>query len=535
MKTGRFYKKTYMISIVQNNTEIAAFSFSTPAQEENFNYPQRVYETKTFGGVIFDKYGNDSVKVHISGSTINQELRTVYNGLNGNKVLTGKEEIFLLQEIISQNNKNILNLGKQKITLYDLSSTKYWEGVITELDIKRNKDNPLAYNYSFNFLGKSEGEILSISGTIGSIVSWVRKASEFLRKGSDWLAGGLSYLRKAKDLIASLNYAIDSFESELLRYSEIIGGYISETVDIIDETLYLGENLVSSALRIVSDTGVNLYNSAANVNNCVKRVKNFIDSLSEKDFPQDLLESYSKTWDEIKDVFNIIAGNMEEESTSVVTSVKDSLQKVDFAIIPGGENSNDEVVVTYGFQTKIATDGDTWDRLAEQYFGDASYSNLLASYNSALGVNEIKAGTKVFIPLLEYSEITNKDNKIYSSVDDKDNYGKDIYIKNKDFGITQNDFMIIEGAECLGQSITNRLTTVIGGRVRLNTYGLKNQVGEPVLIESYIMASLYQTLNQEPRIKTIESVKFNGVGENLNIEVVYTDINGTKQIYGGSF
>lgn len=551
MNTKRFLNKTFQLEIYKSPREylpIASFVFSVPAQDENFSYQQRIAETKTFGGVIFDNYGNDSIKIHISGSTINQELRTVYNGAKGNfNLLSGQEEIFLLQDIITKNNKDIAALSEQVMRLYDLGSSQYWDGLISDLEIKRSKDNPLAYNYSFSFIGNPPGTSIpkedeqKAVSFVDDMKSKIDNFCSSLRKGSDLLYSGLGYLSKATDLIATLNNAIDSVENEMLKYSKVLGNYTAELYNLVDDSVSLGANIISSAKRIIVDTGMNLYNASKNLSNSVRKVHELVDNIKSAELPPDLFDNYinmGKDWvavaQEAKDSLQIIADDMDKNSNAISEKVKQNVQNIGIAVIPGNDATNDKTITTYGFKTHIIKSSDTWDRLALDYLGDSKYSTLLSVYNASQGIKNLTPGLNIQIPLLEPSE-NNLSNKIFSTPDNRDNYGKDILIESKDFGTSQNDFAISEGTQTLGQAINNRLTTTIGGRVRLVSYGLRKMVGESSFIESYIMSSINQTLEQEPRIKNIENVKFVGKGESLNINILYTDINETQQSFGGRF
>ena len=84
-----------------DGTEVKeVFTFSVPPESEEFVFPQRITETKTFGGSVFDDYGNDTYKITLSGSTINEDKKFIYRGLNPPLYLTGTKEIFTLQKII---------------------------------------------------------------------------------------------------------------------------------------------------------------------------------------------------------------------------------------------------------------------------------------------------------------------------------------------------------------------------------------------------------------------------------------------------
>ncbi|MDR1072982.1 MAG: hypothetical protein LBL45_04820, partial [Treponema sp.] len=74
------WKKSYLIEFVgENGASLDAFTFSVPPESEEITYSQRKSETKTFGGLHVDDYGLDAVKISLSGSTINQDLKKIYN------------------------------------------------------------------------------------------------------------------------------------------------------------------------------------------------------------------------------------------------------------------------------------------------------------------------------------------------------------------------------------------------------------------------------------------------------------------------
>ena len=56
----RVFRKSYMLEILKNKETQEVFTFSMPPKSEEFDFAQRVTETKTFGGSVIDKYGNDT-------------------------------------------------------------------------------------------------------------------------------------------------------------------------------------------------------------------------------------------------------------------------------------------------------------------------------------------------------------------------------------------------------------------------------------------------------------------------------------------
>jgi len=90
-----------MLEFLEGDDLKECFTFSVPPESEELQFPQRVTETKTFGGSVFDDYGNDSYRITLSGTTVNEEKKLIYRGLKKVPLyLTGTKEIFELREAI---------------------------------------------------------------------------------------------------------------------------------------------------------------------------------------------------------------------------------------------------------------------------------------------------------------------------------------------------------------------------------------------------------------------------------------------------
>jgi hypothetical protein len=154
------WKKAYLIEFVdETGALLDAFTFSVPPESEEITYSQRKSETKTFGGLHVDDYGLDAVKISLSGSTINQDLKKIYNpkAPGADKWMTGEQEIYYLRDLI-HTYKAGENRGKEiKIMLYDLSKINYikgqsgviknyWRVFPGDFKIRRASDRPFTYN-----------------------------------------------------------------------------------------------------------------------------------------------------------------------------------------------------------------------------------------------------------------------------------------------------------------------------------------------------------------------------------------------------
>lgn len=148
--------------------------------------------------------------------------------------------------------------------------------------------------------------------------------------------------------------------------------------------------------------------------------------------------------------------------------------------------------------------------------------------------NDISAGSKVLIPNLNFAESKIIDNEVYNNPDVKDNYGNDLIIKNKDLGIYNGDLGLVKGIDNLQQALLNRYSTLIGARIRLEVYGIQAAIGDALNASSaLIQASVHQTTIEDPRVDSVESINFEGKGDNLTVSVIYVDKNGIRQNVGG--
>jgi hypothetical protein len=66
----------------------------------------------------------------------------------------------------------------------------------------------------------------------------------------------------------------------------------------------------------------------------------------------------------------------------------------------------------------------------------------------------------------------------------------------------------------------------VNKRIRLNVYGIRNNISDPTAGVAYILSSIDLTVRSDPRVKSVDNIGFTGQGDNLNVSVYYTDING---------
>ena len=196
------WRKAYMLEFLVDGKVEECFTFSVPPESEEFQFPQRITETKTFGGSVFDDYGNDSYRITLSGTTVNEDKKFIYRGkTKAPKYLTGTKEIFELQNIIKNwADDNVttgffkkvtgsLSGGEKTVYLYDLSkmsllqlatgvaSRNYWRVFIKDLKIKRDKSKPKTYNYTLEMTAV-EDEKKRHNGLLSSLADVVDGISD---------------------------------------------------------------------------------------------------------------------------------------------------------------------------------------------------------------------------------------------------------------------------------------------------------------------------------------------------------------------
>lgn len=204
-------------------------------------------------------------------------------------------------------------------------------------------------------------------------------------------------------------------------------------------------------------------------------------------------------------------------------------------IIYVDENGNDASIIVYDHKNMIWKSSDTFDAIAEKEYGDASFGALLAYYNGIKKEFEIEAGTKIKLPIFTKDKNI-LENKVYYPPMQKELYGRDIGIDDngnlKTFG---GDFAIISDKSNLTQGLLNRLTTAFAKRIRLTSYGIRAEIGEPSIVKSYVLSSVEQTVLADPRVAEVTEINLDGKGDKMNVSVLYIDHNNIQGKATGDF
>lgn len=222
-----------------------------------------------------------------------------------------------------------------------------------------------------------------------------------------------------------------------------------------------------------------------------------------------------------------------EENACIVVALSKEKQTNAMAVVYVDSDGNDATVTVYDFKYHTWKSSDTFDSLAASLLGSPDYGTVIAYFNGVANESELEAGTKIKIPVLS-EDASNTNNKIYAEPEKQENYGIDIKIGDDgDLDISGGDIKTVDGRDNLTQAIALRLTTASNKRIRLSAYGIRTTIGDPVAVESYLSGSIEQTIRADPRVSEVDELTFEGDGDKLKLEVVYTDINGDTGMYKG--
>lgn len=566
MINDNFYKKSYLLEVFdKRQAKITdAFCFSLPPENEELTYTQRITQTKTYGGLCVDRYGKEAVKISLSGSTVNQELKYIYRSSLPSQNLTGEQEIYFLRDMLEK----VAEDENAELRLYDLSKSKlkvsiqsntpdsyisnWWVVYLDSFRIKRAKDRPMTYQYTIEFTGINKKgnksfvfekiKIKNLDGTVDTVGKVKNSPSAIIAaidSGISQMKIGLNAMQKVFDKGDSMTNQLkdctrklQEFEQVFIDYADTLQNFhtlkkkaVKEVVKVGTTTIKTFTSLgldftrgVMAACQLLVDANTvlkDLYEEMVNTPSSA-----YISEVKANELMTTVEELENSTYAAFNETIeggNSIAANM---SRAVIPTV----------IINTDVNGNDYPVVSYGEKPVILKDGDSLENLSYKYYGTTEYVPMLEAYNS-ISDDDLVIGNEIKIPVLE-PEDKNFLNNIFEN---GNSMGTDIKLdETGDLSSFGGDFNIINGAENLNQAISVRLSAYIGSNVRNVLYGLRNSTGENSASNSYLLASIEQTLSEDPRIKSIDRISYKGRGDYLDITIVYTDINNNNYVYQGA-
>jgi hypothetical protein len=551
------WKKAYLIEFVdERGNPIESFTFSVPPESEEITYSQRKSETKTFGGLHVDDYGMDAVKISLSGSTINQDMKKIYNPKKpgANNLMSGEQEIYHLRDLIHKYKTGDKLKEETIIMLYDLSKMNkgqsenggaiknYWQVFPGDFKIRRASDRPFAYKYSIEFTAVDYDSTrnFNINGDESSGWKWVTDVLTVAKEKCESVKNAITD-NPAINAMKSVKEKLEEVDSNLRRLMGLvdIAADLVNSAFVYTDTLMGIVNAAYSILNIPSDTtqrslnlGLEIMNSGLKFMKSVESLSYEIQSIIEDPkghfFPEEILDRYYMTKDEYVDTWKLILRDMEDRANDAAAETKNgNLPGISFSL--GGQGSGNgktSTTPTYGYQEVTLKGTDTFESLSTEFYGTPDKAIIIAMYIGVASIDELNPGDTIKIPILTPST-RHLLNRIYARPEDRNNYGRDIYLDsegNTAASVT-GDYKLTDGPNNLEQAVLLRLRESIAKRIRLNAYGIRTNISDPVAGVAYILSSIDLTMNAEPRIQSVDAIKFSGKGDGMDITVEYTDIN----------
>lgn len=547
MKTGalrdNLWEHVYLLEFYQKEEVSDSFAFGVPPESEEFVLGMRKTETKTFAGLVVDDYGADVLKITLTGTSVNNELRVIYHSESQREFLTGEQEVFRLKYLLEKYKRDKKRMG-EKILLYDLSKHSMgarrrksvesfcWQVYPGELKIKRSKERPLAYTYSIEFTAeKYEKKPIPYNTVLGIDFN---KAFDALNE----------YLNKIEEKMSVLKQGLSKVNETRLfvkKCKEVaylaVGGTINAFQIVIDDTFSIGQaafdlyketagGTVPFAMDNFDFVACMVIDLLTHINILAANMK----SIASKELyvPVGVFDDWEIAREEISSLLELGCNDAYRTACAIAVAAKvERPKKYELQI---GKN---QTITAYGTKVVLVTDGMSFDSIAQEHYGDVHLSCVIAQANSASSIEDVIARkqTVLFIPVLEKNE-ANFNNLIIGLSGQRDNYGVDIFLdKNGNMVLndSKTDFVFVSERKNLSQGILMRLRENINKRVKLQLYGIKTSLPDNAQAgAAYILSSIIQTLNQEPRIKELLGVSFKGEGDVLKIDIDYKDIDGSK-------
>ena len=242
--------------------------------------------------------------------------------------------------------------------------------------------------------------------------------------------------------------------------------------------------------------------------------------------PKEDLDEYGMSDEEFIDSVYLKLHELECIANELAAAAKSSDMPEVMIGNPDPVTGEPTIVLAYGHTDITIKETDTFESLAAEYFGDPDKAIDIATYNGVPLLDDLDAGAIIRIPVTERTE-NMKNNRIYARYGERDNYGKDILITDEgNFVLSSSgDYELIDHVENLSQAISLRLKESVVKRMRLIAYGIRTNISDPTAGKAFIMASIYMTVIADPRVASIERIYFHTHGDQLHVDVFYTDIN----------
>jgi hypothetical protein len=358
-----------------------------------------------------------------------------------------------------------------------------------------------------------------INGQVNNALEYVNQAGKLLRV----LGNVMSY--SANTLAGIIDSAGDSVAGVIDGFTNIVNG-------------------ANSILSLPRDIQLKALNVGLELQNATKGLVKSVDSLSENisgmftqeywEIPKEVLDQYGMSNEEFKDSVSMKIKQIENTANAMASAAKSSnIPEVTIGN-PDPETGAQRIILSYGDTAVMIKDTDTLESLANQYLGSPDKAVDVAAYNGIAALSELNPGDIIKIPITARTPKMRR-NLIFARREDRDNYGKDIMLSDDGLIMTSKsgDYALTSGVKNLSQAILLRLRESVAKRIRLNAYGIRTNISDSTAGVAYILSSIELTVSKDPRVSSVDNIRFSSGGDYLNINADYSDINKLDQNVAG--
>ncbi len=526
------YRKSLLFEVVNREGSVEeSFVLSIPPETIEIEEPQRIKQTKTYGGVFIDDFGPDTLKITISGNTGGSSIVTTLVN-NVQQELDGKMAFYQFRNSIMRYKSKPLrsNYDNYELHLYDLSPVNAMAGsaggkvfpilfegyvvILKKFKMRRSKERPLFYNYTIELEGiRVLGEY---AGGVKPPVTMPSPQSLIVN------------IRKALTSVQKFFNKFDEVRTEIESVFDLIDSVSTKVVAFFDQTMDIVVYPMEFVKRTLSSVKT-LFDNIQAIEDSVYETEGVLerDSYEINEIMKELMAGsaalvvFGKTPEAsgnvvIKDITESTkTESLEkryEDLTDIESQISDYYMPVDV--------TEKENATVYGYVLVVPNSTTTLESLAMEYFGNADFLTYIAALNNFQGDEDIVVGEPIKIPVLIQGGAPSE-NYIFSEVVN-DIYGTDMRL-DADGNIVvsaSGDFATLEGPSNLIQALNLRLNEALGSRLRLSVYGIRNAVGGAMSDNApipYIVTNIKDTIMQDPRVNEITDMKIRGRGDALDI------------------
>lgn len=309
-----------------------------------------------------DRYGKDAVKISLSGSTINQEVRYIYRSSLTAQNMTGEQEIYYLRDLLEK----VAEDKNSELRLYDLSKSSDYLGIpgnigltnmryvnnwwIVYLDsfrIKRAKERPLSYTYQIEFTGEPKTGRTSFKfdsikvknvakGTTSTIQKLKNSTSAILTRIDNGIAKmrvGLGAMEKALsganqiiNQIYVVRDKVNEFTQVFTDYADTIQNFHTFKDRAVQEVVKVGTDIIKSFSNVGLDVSRGVLATGQLLKDSVFVLQDLYEEISKtggKDYySEEKLNSLNMTIEELKDSTTVAFNEVVEGNNEIQANMK---------------------------------------------------------------------------------------------------------------------------------------------------------------------------------------------------------------------